>query len=315
MLKEIISMKNRKETKPETVSGPQQDEQQDEQQWGHHRLAACDPEDWRDGVEAIVYGVDRFTVWFDAIVFGGLRECLEMHCLECDISEMNMVGNAKWKMKVEIHLPNHTLYKALHNLLSGRASMLITYVEFSADVIMLEQSNAVQAARNFVYLATVPDQRDYVEAYENTFYYAGRTPNRRKRGNALVVCGDNTSKLGTPLGGSPALHFEWRTAGSTALSKEGVVTLADLGAFDHKAFWAQKLRFYWIAAVMRAADVTLTQFRKWCRRSPQKAEQGLFPKMVVAEQFCMQNFVKEMPSIVDSVRAYEFEYWVKQSIW
>ena len=293
-----------------TVSG----QQEDEQQWGHHVLAACDPEDWRDGVEAIVYGVDRFTVWFDAIVFGGLEECLMMHCMESDISEMNMQGNAKWKMKVEIYLPFHTLYKALHNLLGGSVSMLITHVEFSADVIMFEQSNAVQAARDFVYLATVPDQRDYVEAYENTFYYAGRAPNGRKQGNTLVVCADKTFNLRTPTGGSPALHFEWRTAGSTALSKEGVVTLDDLGAFDHKAFWSRKLRFYRIADVMRAADVTLTQFRKWRRRSRQRAEQGLFPMMIVTEQFCMQNFVKARRSIVDSVTAYEFEYWVKQSI-
>ena len=312
MLKEIISMKNRKETKPETVSGPQQDEQQRAR---HRRSAEPLPGQWRDGVRAIAYGVDRFTIWFDATAITGLTECLDSHCSKYDMSAMNMVGNPRWKMKVEIHQPKPTLYTALHDCLGGRGSVRITYVEFAADVIMRRWSNAVQAARNFVYLATVPDQRDYVEAYEKTFYYAGRATKGRKRGHALVVSANKTSKLASPHAGSPALHFEWRTAGSAALSHEGVVTLADLGAFDHKAFWAQKLRFYWIADVMRAADVTLTQFRKWCRRSPQKAEQGLFPKMVVAEQFCMQNFVKERPSIVGSVRAYEFEYWVEQSIW
>ena len=305
-------MKRIKETKTEAVRGRQPVEPQRGRR--SRPEEDDDPSFWRDGEIATEHGVDRLTMWCDATDIAGQRECLMSHCAMHDIRVMSMVGNAKWKMKVEIFQPKPTLYAALQRCLGGRALTLITYVEFAADVIMQRRSHALGAAREFVYLATVPYLRDYVEAYEQTFYYARRAKKGGRRGHALVVYGDKPSKLASPHAGSPALHLEWRTAGSAALSKEGVVTLADLGAFDHKAFWAKKVRFYWIADVMRAADVTLTQFRKWCRRSPQKAEHGLFPKMVVAGQFCMQNFVKERPSILRSVRVNDFERWVKEDI-
>lgn len=214
-------------------------------------------------VGAVVYGFDRVTVWLDRPELPVPEQRLKGHCTALVISLRQMPYNPRWKLKVEIFQPTLKCLRRLAQGLGHDVNALITYLEIACDIPASDKKQALKWRNYFLAEARVKYQRQVVIGHLTNWYYGRRcnyaghekpesmsgdkTRHGDKRGSVLVVYADRPSKLNNSQPketDAPCCHIECRASGSTALSRIGIVSIADLIDFDHGKFWTEYVRLY-----------------------------------------------------------------------
>lgn len=166
---------------------------------------------------------------------------------------MQMPFNAKCKLEIRLHQPTLRCLQLLNNALGQDIAVSVTYVEVAADLPSSSAEQARVRRNSFVASANMSYERNLVELdeYGDIFYFGPRIRwNGKKfvrRSRVLVIYADKPSKLlnARPSADDlPCAHIECRVSGSAAIAKIGIVSLADLIAFDHVAFWEKSIRLY-----------------------------------------------------------------------
>jgi len=198
----------------------------------------------------------------------------------------------------------------------------------------LPSSSAEQARvrrNSFVASAYMPYERNLVELdeYGDIFYFGPRIRwNGKKfvrRSRVLVIYADKPSKLlnARPSADDlPCAHIECRVSGSAAIAEIGIVSLADLIAFDHVAFWEKGIRLYQLPerkvlgyrlaeAEGAFLDVTDAAFRKRAA----KWVSDLSIQDDFGSNFIMHNAMRKDPEICKYFKQLSFAEWLDEVRW
>lgn len=201
-----------------------------------------------------IFGFDRVDVWFDVADIPLPLEALNAECTAVKFQVGSAPFGARWKSKVQLFQPTRKALKILLEGLPSIVSAKLTYAEIAFDITCPNGEVARQLLGAFLSAARMVSQRQPVILKGTVWYFGRRTKStnslRQKptgRPHRLAAYADRPSKLhnAKPTNQTkPACHIEWRASGSTALANLGIVTLKDLIAFDHLAFFGEHVRLY-----------------------------------------------------------------------
>lgn len=279
----------------------------------------------------VVFGFDRVTVWIDRPELPIALDLLNKHCVKA-ISTLGQLNyHARWKLKVELFQPGTKCLQLLAKALGQDVGAYLTYVEIACDIEATGKSQALQWRNQFLAVARVKYQRQAVKRHRTSWYYGRRysgykkpgigpgdkTAHGDKRGNVLVVYADKPSKLNNarPMEtDTPCCHIEWRTSGSSALARLGIVSLEDLIRFDHLRFWNAHVWTYkplrptcWgrLLAKIGGTDATVSGSALRKRAKKWQAEHSISGK------FVLHNALLKAAKLTRLLKTMTFEQWVK----
>ncbi|SDG97578.1 hypothetical protein SAMN04487926_101480 [Paraburkholderia steynii] len=154
-----------------------------------------------------------------------------------------------WQSKFDLLQPTIGQLRAYVNAIGPRYRVALNEIELNLDW-MTGTAEAAMQLRDFVLARLlVPHLRDPVNVFNQTVYFGPRADgNGHKRPQNFVTYADKPSKLN----GQPCCHLEWRFCGPAALGDIGLFSLDDCIAFDHRGFWAERLRLF---ALPSKADI------------------------------------------------------------
>lgn len=198
----------------------------------------------------IIHGFDRIKLWLDQSDFPGHLDSLRPHCRDVKFKQGQMPYNARWKSALDLYQPTRECLQMLLGILGATVATQLEYAEIDIDIIppVLRPQLAQKLYRAFIAAAVPKYHRNKTTFVEGTCYFEPRHRlDGRKRPHVLGVYADRPSKLNnrTVDADDPAcLHIEWRVSGVENLMKLGLVTVADLAAFDHAKFWPRHVALY-----------------------------------------------------------------------
>jgi hypothetical protein len=192
-----------------------------------------------------IFGYDRLELWLDRAELPMPIKRLNPHCTDIKASLEQMPQNARWKLKLVIYQPTLQCLEILYAALGHDVGHQLSYVEIAWDTRAVKKSHARKMRNALLAAIFVPHQRSLVICHKTTWYFGRRENKGVKRGHVFVMYADRPSKINNARpdpDALPCLHAEWRATGKAALQNLGLATLGDLIAFDHPAFWSQRLR-------------------------------------------------------------------------
>jgi hypothetical protein len=279
----------------------------------------------------VIYGFDRITFWIDSSELPISEADLEKHCGEVKVTLMQMPYNAKLKLKIEVFQPTLRCLQLLNNALGQDIAVSVTYVEVAADLPSSSAEQARVRRNSFLASAKMPYERNpVVLSDEGTIFYYGprfRWNGKKlvRRNCVLVIYADRPSKLLNARPSEeelPCTHIECRVSGSAAIAEIGIVSLADLIAFDHVAFWEKSIRLYELPerkvlgyrlaeAEGAFLDVTDAAFRK-------RAAKWVLDSSIedaFGSNFIIHNAMREDPEICKFFKQLSFAEWLDEVTW
>lgn len=280
----------------------------------------------------VIYGFDRVTFWVDCAELPISKATLEKHCAKVEVILMQMAHNAKWKLMVMLYQPTLRCFQILENALGHGVAVLVTYVEVASDLPSASAKHARAMRNSFLASAKMLYERHPVILGKprkpgklcSIFYFGPRTRfNGRKcvrRSRVLVIYADKPSKLlnARPSADDlPCAHIECRVSGSAAIAEIGIVSLADLIAFDHVAFWEKSLRLYELPLqkdvgyqLAKAAGTSLkVTASAFCDRARNwKSIHSISDDF--GSNFIMHNALREAPEFCKVFKRMSFATWL-----
>lgn len=194
-----------------------------------------------------VTGFDRLTCWVDhpapdIPVPLVRRYCGEMKITNCYSRPFHPV----WQTEVKIFQPSREALIELHRALESRHRIRMGYAELAFDWLVADRNAADMLYRVVLKHMRVPYLRHAVTFEEGTAYFAPRAADDlSKNVRNVVLYADRPSKLwATRQDRSPCCHLEHRLQGVDTLAQYGMLSLEDCIRFDHRAYWAERLRLY-----------------------------------------------------------------------
>jgi hypothetical protein len=210
----------------------------------------------------IITGFDRITLWLDHQELPCSEEHLSRHCTKLTTTVNHLTYNPQWMLKVDLHQPTIKCLNLLTTSLGQDINTLICYVEIACD-LPTSKKQAQCWLNYFLGESHVKNQRQTVKHDKTVWYYGRRTKVASddqttksagkkvtysdKRGNVLAVYADKSSKINNAQpneNASLCLHIEYRTTGSTEISRLGIASLEDLIKFNHMKFWNKHVCMY-----------------------------------------------------------------------
>jgi hypothetical protein len=279
----------------------------------------------------VIYGFDRVTFWLEITELPISKATLEKHCGEVKVTLMQMPYNAKWKLEIEVFQPTLRCLQLLENALGHGVAVLVTYVEVAFDLPSASAKQARARRNSFLASAKMLYERNPVRLSKHgtTFYFGPRFRwNGKKwvrRNCVLVIYADRPSKLLNARPSYeelPCTHTECRVSGSDAIAEIGIVSLADLIAFDHVAFWEKSIRLYELPerkilgyrlaeAKGKSRNVTDAAFRK---RAAKWLKSVSIPDDF-GSNFIMHNAMRKDPEICKYFKQLSFAEWLDEVTW
>jgi hypothetical protein len=192
-----------------------------------------------------IFGYDRLELWLDRAELPLPIKRLKPHCTDIKPILEQMPQNARWKIKLVIYQPTLQCLEILYKALGHEVGHQLSYAELACDTRAVNKRHALKMRNVLLAAIFVPHQRSLVIRHKTTWYFGRRENKGVKRGHVFVMYADRPSKINNARpdpDAVPCLHAEWRATGKAALQNLGLVTLADLIAFDHPTFWSQRLR-------------------------------------------------------------------------
>jgi len=268
----------------------------------------------------VIHGFDRITLWLDRPELPIAKELLTPHCSDLTVTVQQMEYNSRWKLRLDIRQPSMEFLRLLRTAVSHDISVLITYIEVTCDIPANNKDQAQWWCNAFLDNARVRYQRQQVIRYLTTWYYGRRAHEGVRRGHVLALYADLPSKLNNarPTNDAlPCLHIEWRASGSTALADIGIVTLTDLIEFDHRIFWPERLRMYYLPrrtdlgrllAAASGADTVVsgTALRKRAVRWQERH--------TIKSKFVLHNALLECPELKRRLPEVPFWDWLQATL-
>lgn len=196
---------------------------------------------------AQVFGFDRITVAIDGPELSGPINRLKKACHGgAKVIPGRLPFNPNWQARIELRQPSRTALTILvEECLGTKTGAMLLYAEPAWDAIFGSRSDALMCQRWLSARLVMRYQRERVQQYERTTYFARRANAKNgKRGRVGVVYADNPSKLASEFRGQPCMHTECRLTGSVVLGASGLISASDLIDFDHQAFWYSAARLY-----------------------------------------------------------------------
>lgn len=182
--------------------------------------------------------IDKVQIWFcmpiDRVTIDRLRK-------ECGrggiyVEWRRARFDRRFRQRAELRQPSDNVLQWLSN----RPDILVNRAEFALDFIFespAERDDAIDFLRRHV-VRRWHGRKQKVRlagpfAARATRYDAGRWAP-----NAIAFYPERFSRV---TGELYCVHFEWRVNGATAVRRLGLSQPADLGTFDHRAFWKRRL--------------------------------------------------------------------------
>lgn len=158
-------------------------------------------------------------------------------------------GEVRHHHVLVIHQPMKDTCRLLAELATQNPNLLhLLEIHLALDLVTHSSVDVESLYRHI--LATFTPARlptsDQTQEFDTT--YIGL----QTGGNRIVIYRDGVRKVRPD---SPRVHLEWRIHGAKALQRAKVRSIEDLLRFDHKAFWAQKLRFHVMPDLPRLGKV------------------------------------------------------------
>ena len=194
-----------------------------------------------DTVRKMPY-IDVLLIWLKTKPSENQVRRIRRHCGSLRYENEPMKFNSHWLVSLTVRQPSVEALQLLQGLAADACR--ITYVEFALDLIP-DEPQMVSILRTFVdQTITLPDTRGRkakdvlaglpkdVGMTEKTLYLRKRSATRN-----IAIYSDNLSKLVHQT----CVHIEYRLR-SPQLKRLGITCPNDLVAFDHRAFWSERLR-------------------------------------------------------------------------
>jgi hypothetical protein len=173
--------------------------------------------------------IDKVQVWLRQPLAPAKRRWLDSRC-DLHVLDQPAEWDPSFRQRLQIRQPPPEVLRWLDTLGDVKFNAVEVALDWTFDSAI-----ELRSAHKFFRQHVV--KRWHNKKHGITYYEASRYPEREGARNVPTDYADKYCRIS---GEVDCLHVEWRINGTAAMKRAGI-TLAELPAFDHYAFWKQRL--------------------------------------------------------------------------